>query len=59
MTDYLDFKDVVNRWTVEETGQRLGQYLMNRLQPTTVNPEIFYEESTAIAYCKFLNEYVE
>lgn len=54
---------VVNSWTVSEYSkprpirQRLGQWLMNRLEPSTVDPVIFYEEDDTKAFTLFRDKY--
>ena len=38
---------------------RLGQYLINRLAPEKVDPEVFYEEDEYKAYRLFYERYVK
>lgn len=53
----------VNQWVDEESvkpravRQRLGQWLMNRLEPKTVDAEVFYEENAKKAYLLFEEKY--
>lgn len=45
---------------IEARGeQRVGQYLMNTLVPSEINPTIFYEIDSGKALGTFFNTYVE
>lgn len=48
----------VQEWAKSDKTQRLGQFLMNSLQPTQANPKIFYETHNNTAAIKFYEEYV-
>lgn len=39
------------------TFLRLGQHLMNTLEPSEINPKIFYEEDPEKAFSAFLDDY--
>jgi hypothetical protein len=49
--------NAINEWKFNNRGQRLGQYLMNKLLPNEQNSDIFYETDNQKAVQKFLTTY--
>lgn len=54
----LDFSQYIAEWSLGEKQQRLGQYLINKMQPPVTDPEIFYERDAQTAATKFYMKYV-
>lgn len=46
-------------WIKDNQHQRLGQYLMNKLEQHVACPEIFYEENKGKAATAFYEKFVE
>ena len=56
--DINEFIHVVHDWHKGDKQSRLRQTLMNKLLPSVVNPNIFYEESHNKAHNNFASTYV-
>ncbi len=54
-----DYIQHCTKWRVSRVQTRLGQYLMNKLDGSIADSEIFYEKDPKISAEKFCERYVE
>lgn len=57
--DVNTFSMNANHWRRNKTGQRLGQYLLNQMQPPVTDSEIFYMRDNDAASALFFERYVK
>lgn len=52
------YRELIRLWRTDNKNQRLGQYLINQMEPAVINPAIFYETDKAVALRMFCEQYV-
>lgn len=54
-----DFNEKCKYWHENDTGQRLGQFLINESHTLIEDDDIYYERDKTIAAGKFFRSYVK